>query len=198
MDDLNSNYWNERYAQGQIGWDLGTASPPIASYIGQIKDKNTRILLPGCGNGHEAVLLATLGFNHVTVLDIAPLAVENLQKKLINFPHIRILCEDFFGHQAEYDLILEQTFFCAIDPSLREQYVQKMNDLLAPNGKLVGLLFANEFEKVGPPFGGNIVAYQQLFAPYFIIRTMEQCYNSVRPRQGNELFIHFEKKHILS
>ncbi|PAC27580.1 methyltransferase domain-containing protein [Flectobacillus sp. BAB-3569] len=193
---MNKDYWNERYAQGQTGWDLGKASPPLENYIRQLDNKDLKILLPGCGNGYEALLMAELGFTNLTVLDIAPLAVEKLQHKLQSYPSVRILCEDFFEHVDSYDLILEQTFFCALPPSMRKQYAQKMAELLAPQGKLVGLLFASEFDKAGPPFGGTTEEYLQLFNPYFKSEILEPCHNSIRPRQGNELFIKWVKKDL--
>ncbi|NBA76197.1 methyltransferase domain-containing protein [Emticicia sp. ODNR4P] len=193
---MNKDYWNERYAQGQTGWDLGKASPPLENYIRQLGNKDLKILLPGCGNGYEALLMAELGFTNLTVLDIAPLAVEKLQHKLQSYPSVRILCEDFFEHVDSYDLILEQTFFCALPPSMRKQYAQKMAELLAPQGKLVGLLFASEFDKAGPPFGGTTEEYLQLFNPHFKSEILEPCHNSIRPRQGNELFIKWVKKDL--
>ena len=140
--------------------------------------------------------MAELGFTNLTVLDIAPLAVEKLQDRLQSYPSVRILCEDFFEHVDNYDLILEQTFFCALPPSMREQYVQKMAELLVPQGKLVGLLFATEFDKAGPPFGGTTEEYLQLFSPYFTDAILEPCRNSIRPRQGNELFVKWVKKDL--
>lgn len=193
---MNKDYWNERYAAGQTGWDLGKASPPLKDYIKQLGNKDLKILLPGCGNGYEALLMAELGFTNLTVLDIAPLAVEKLQDRLQSYPSVRILCEDFFEHVDNYDLILEQTFFCALPPSMREQYVQKMAELLVPQGKLVGLLFATEFDKAGPPFGGTTEEYLQLFSPYFTDAILEPCRNSIRPRQGNELFVKWVKKDL--
>ncbi|MDI9866733.1 methyltransferase domain-containing protein [Flectobacillus sp. DC10W] len=193
---MTKEYWNERYAKGQTGWDLGTASPPLEEYIKQLGNKDLKILLPGCGNGYEALLMAELGFKNLTILDIAPLAVEQLQNSLRNYPTVRILCEDFFAHQDQYDLILEQTFFCALPPSMREQYVQKMSELLKPEGKLVGVLFASEFDKAGPPFGGTTDEYLQLFSPYFKSEILELCHNSIRPRQGNELFVKWVKKDL--
>ncbi|MDI9875342.1 MULTISPECIES: methyltransferase domain-containing protein [Bacteroidota] len=193
---MNKDYWNERYAAGQTGWDLGKASPPLEDYIKQLGNKDLKILLPGCGNGYEALLMAELGFTNLTVLDIAPLAVEKLQDRLQSYPSVRILCEDFFEHVDNYDLILEQTFFCALPPSMREQYVQKMAELLVPQGKLVGLLFATEFDKAGPPFGGTTEEYLQLFSPYFTDAILEPCRNSIRPRQGNELFVKWVKKDL--
>ena len=193
---MTKEYWNERYANGQTGWDLGTASPPLEEYIKQLANKDLKILLPGCGNGYEALLMTELGFKNLTILDIAPLAVEQLQNRLRNYPTVKILCEDFFTHQDQYDLILEQTFFCALPPTMREQYVQKMAELLAPQGKLVGLLFASEFDKAGPPFGGTTEEYLQLFNPYFKSEILEPCHNSIRPRQGNELFVKWVKKDL--
>ncbi|MDI9870955.1 methyltransferase domain-containing protein [Flectobacillus roseus] len=193
---MNKDYWNERYAAGQTGWDLGKASPPLEDYIKQLGNKDLKILLPGCGNGYEALLMAELGFTNLTVLDIAPLAVEKLQDRLQSYPSVRILCEDFFEHVDSYDLILEQTFFCALPPRMRKQYVQKMAELLAPQGKLVGLLFASEFDKAGPPFGGTTEEYLQLFNPYFKSEILEPCHNSIRPRQGNELFVKWVKKDL--
>src|SRR4249920_959124 len=118
--DLDGNYWNNRYDSGTAVWDLGEVSPPLKDYIDQLTDKNTRILIPGCGNTHEADHLLKLGFTNITVIDIAPALVANLKEKYIDNPNIKIILGDFFEHQGTYDLVLEQTFFCAIDPSLRK------------------------------------------------------------------------------
>ena len=96
---------------------------------------------------------------------------------------------DFFAFQGNFDLIVEQTFFCALNPSLRKAYVEKMKSLLIPSGKLVGVMF-NLPEKVdGPPFGGSIKEYHSLFSKHFNSISIEPCYNSIEPRQGNEVFI---------
>ncbi|WP_257098027.1 hypothetical protein [Sphingobacterium sp. E70] len=47
--------------------------------------------------------------------------------------------------------MLEQTFFCALDPILRKKYSNKMADLLHPHGILAGLMFNRTFESAGPP-----------------------------------------------
>ena len=68
-----------------------------------------------------------------------------------------------------------------------------MNDLLVRKGKLVGLLFDFELTEKGPPFGGSSTEYLNLFAEKFKNITLERCYNSIKPRNGNELFFIFEK-----
>jgi SAM-dependent methyltransferase len=189
QQEPNAQFWENRWTNREIGWDLGEVSPPIKEYIGQYKNKNHRILIPGCGNAHEAEYLINEGFTDITLIDISPTATAILQEKFTDSPQVKIVCEDFFEHNGEYDLILEQTFFCAISPTLRKKYVEKMRSLLSEEGKLVGVLFNVEFEKQGPPFGGFQSDYQSLFEKHFDFKSFEPCYNSALPRADSELFI---------
>lgn len=190
---LSKDYWNNRYETAETGWDLKNISPPLKAYIDQLTNKNLRILIPGCGSGYEAEYLLKQGFYDVTVIDFAPLAVEKMKSYMSEYQTIKIVCADFFTHTDKYDLILEQTFFCALDPSLRTKYVQKMSELLPEDGKLAGLLFGVQFPN-NPPFGGSREEYLDLFSNNFKINLLEPCYNSVKPRAGNELFFNFSKK----
>ena len=188
MENLSSNYWNERYKIFAIGWDLGEISPPIKAYVDQLEDKSVAILIPGCGNAYEAEYLHRKGFTNVHVLDFASEPIADFKKRVVDFPENHLHQDDFFIHQGQYDLILEQTLFCAIDPLLRADYVKSVKRMLSPKGKLVGLLFNRQFEG-GPPFGGHKTDYEKLFSQEFSIVEMNECYNSVAPRKGSELFI---------
>lgn len=192
---LNQEYWETQYKTNATGWDLGKVSPPIKEHFEDIENKNCRILIPGCGNSYEAEHLLEMGFTDITVIDIAPTLIENLQEKFQNKSNLKIVLGDFFEHQGEYDLIVEQTFFCALPPKMREKYVQKMHQLLATDGKIVGLLFNKTFES-GPPFGGNATEYVQLFDNHFELLQMDLCHNSIKPRANSELFIEFQKKDL--
>jgi SAM-dependent methyltransferase len=184
---LSANYWNERYLQNQTGWDIGHVSTPLKEYFDQLTDKNIRILIPGGGNSYEAVYLLEKGFTNITVVDISEVVTDQLTTKYTN-PHLHIITSDFFALQGQYDLIIEQTFFCALDPSLRVKYVQTVKELLTDNGKLAGLLFNREFD-TNPPFGGNAEEYRQLFSSAIRILVLEACYNSIPARAGSELFL---------
>lgn len=188
---LSDQYWSDRYISGQTGWDTGGPTTPLKEYIDQLTNKDISILIPGCGNAHEAAYLADKGFTNITLIDISAILVKQLKEKFAG-ANIKIVHGDFFHHTNQYDLILEQTFFCALDPAQRKDYVEKMYTLLKPGGKLAGVLFNKNFEG-GPPFGGNADEYRKLFSPLFYIKTMEACYNSIKPRGGTELFIIFEK-----
>lgn len=191
---LNSNYWEERYQNNETGWNVGEITAPLKEYIDQIDDKTIRILIPGAGNGYELEYLIQNGFENSYVVDFAPTPLENIQKRLPELDSEHLIQSDFFELKGQYDLIIEQTFFCAIDPELRKSYVQKMKSLLKPTGKLVGLLFQFPLTEVGPPFGGSVEEYKNLFGNDFTIKTLETAYNSIKPRKGNELFFIFISK----
>lgn len=194
---FDKNYWNSRWENSEIGWDIGFASTAISEYFLQVENKEIKILIPGCGNAHEAELLLEKGFKNITLLDIAPKACEIISKKFLHHT-IEIVCEDFFKHQGKYDIIVEQTFFCALNPDFREKYMEKMYELLHDGGKIIGVLFNKDFERNTPPFGGNIDEYKNLFEKKFKIKTLENCYNSIKPRQNTEIFINFQKQNINS
>lgn len=192
--NLDENFWNERYRLNDTGWDLGQVSPPLKAYIDQLSDKNMRILIPGCGNSYEAEYLLKNGFTDITIIDIAPTLVNRLKSKFQSNQNIKIVLGDFFTHNAEYDLILEHTFFCALEPNLRKNYVEAMKGLLVKGGKLAGVFFNKEFAMPGPPFGGSNTEYLTLFEDAFNFRIFESCYNSFSKRAYSELFVILEKK----
>ncbi len=194
MNELNARYWNDKYEHGYTGWDIGHPSPPLQEFIDQLKDTEQHILVPGAGNGYEVEYLWKCGFKHITVVDLAKIPLERIDKRLPSGHTVKLIEGDFFDHNGEYDLILEQTFFCALDPYKRKDYSRKMKDLLKDNGILAGVLFNIEFDRPGPPFGGNAKEYRALFKPHFSIRRLDKCYNSISPRMDTEIFIYLEKK----
>lgn len=194
VNNLDKQYWENRYKENQTGWNIGYISTPIKLYINQLTDKSIRILIPGAGNSYEAEYLWLNGFKNVFVLDIAEQPLFNIKKRIPEFPDNQLLHNDFFKLGDSYDLIIEQTFFCALYPSLREAYVKSIYSLLRPKGKLSGLLFDFDLTDSGPPFGGSKTEYFNLFNNHFNIRTLEPSINSIKERQGKELFFIFEKK----
>jgi len=189
---LDKKFWKERYANNNIGWNIGYPSTPLKQYIDQIEDKTLKILIPGAGNSYEAEYLWNLGFKNIFVADIANQPLENFKQRVPEFPANQLLNIDFFELEDSFDLILEQTFFCALNPNLRKNYAEQMHRLLKQNGKLVGLLFNFKLTESGPPFGGTVLEYKTLFQNKFQIIHLENSINSIKEREGKELFFIFE------
>ena len=191
---LNETFWDNKYKSEQTGWDIGFISTPLKKYFDQLTNKELKILIPGGGNSYEAEYLHNLGFKNVYVVDISATALANFQKRAPSFPNQCLINIDFFELNDSFDLIIEQTFFCAINPDLRPKYASKMSELLLTNGKLVGLFFNIPLFENNPPFGGTKKEYIPYFKPYFKLDIIEDSYNSILERRANELFIKFIKK----
>lgn len=186
---FDAKFWDDRYREHTTGWDIGYPSTPLKEYIDQLTDKNIRILIPGCGNGYEAEYLMQQGFQHLTVIDISSVLTTQLAERLKAYAgkELNIITGDFFEHAGQYDLLLEQTFFCVFPPAMRPKYAEKVKELLAPGGTIAGVLFNRDFD-AAPPYGGHIESYIPIFQKQLHLKKMEPCRNSIKPRQGAEAF----------
>lgn len=193
MNTFTPEYWDERYLQNETGWDIGHISTPLKEYFDQLLDKDVKILVPGAGNAYEVEYLFHHGFKNTYLLDFSKKGIESFTKRYPDFPVNQIIEGNFFEHSGQYDLVVEQTFFSAISLSTRKKYAQQCFDLLKPGGKLVGLLFAHEFDFEGPPYGGTMEEYQKLFSPLFSIEVLKTAHNSIQPRKDRELFFKLRK-----
>lgn len=189
---LDAQYWDAQWKSNTIGWDLGVPAPPLVAFMDTIENKEAKILIPGCGNAYEAEYLVSKGFKNITLIDISETACAILKVKFLNQSAVRVLCEDFFKLEDKFDVIIEQTFFCALPPIMRQRYVWKMHSLLNDHGILAGLLFNRQFD-VSPPFGGSLEEYEKLFQTAFHIDQLSTANNSVTPRANTELFFSFVK-----
>lgn len=196
MPTFNSEYWDNRYKEQETAWDLGKISQPIKTYADQLIHKDIKILIPGAGNSYEAEYLWKSGFKNIYILDIATSPLISFKNRVVDFPESQIVLGDFFDITQKFDLILEQTFFCALPPEKRQAYAKNSEELLNRNGKIAGVLFDFPFTEKGPPFGGSTQEYELLFKPSFHIKTLERCYNSETTRENKELFVIFEKRNL--
>ena len=195
--NLSEEFWDNRYQSNETGWDIGRVSRPLQMYIDQLTNKKLKILIPGAGNAYEAEYLWQNGFKNVYVVDLSKTALKNIKSRLPEISSNQLIHGDFFDLEDSFDLILEQTFFCALNPNLRSNYASKMHELLNSDGKLVGLLFNDQLNRTHPPFGGSKSEYIKYFEPYFKLEIIEACHNSIESRLGRELFLKLVKKEIL-
>ena len=192
MKNTIEDYWTNRYKEKRTCWDIGQPSTPLKEYIDQLEVKDIRILIPGAGNAYEAEYLWNKGFKNVHILDISNIPLENFKKRNPSFPSDQLICDDFFQHKGQYDLILEQTFFCSFPPTKtnRDHYAKQVHHLLSNKGKLVGLWFNIPLtgNMENRPFGGDKMEYVGYLRPYFNIKSFNACFNSITPRINSELF----------
>ena len=195
-NNLDNSIWNLRYQNNQTGWDLGQVSEPIKKWFENQENKKINVLIPGAGKGYEVKYGFENGFENIFYMDFSSMAGDLFKETCPEFPKGQILVGDFFSLKKPlfFDVIIEQTFFCAIDPVLRPIYVEKTNEILKENGEIIGLLFNREFDTKGPPFGGTEKEYKKLFKSKFNLKKLENCLLSSLPRKDYEFWIEFIKK----
>ena len=120
METLNAEYWSQRYKENRLGWDIGHVSTPLKDFFDLLSNKCIDILIPGAGNAYEAEYLFKNGFQHITVLDWAQEPLDNLKKRVPDFPEKDLICEDFFKHEGKYDIIVEQNLLLCIASYVKE------------------------------------------------------------------------------
>lgn len=186
----SAEYWNRRYIEGNTPWDLGYPSPALMDYVRNHASKETKILIPGGGHTPELPALWDEGYRHVYVCDWSEKALEYAKSQNVEIPEDRFILGDFFKLEDDFDLILEQTFFCAISPRLRSEYAQTVARLLQNNkGELAGVFFHRDFEHDGPPFGGFEEDYLKVFSPHLNLVRSGMNEKAINPRMGSELFM---------
>ena len=181
--------WQSHYENNDLGWDLGQVSPPFVKLWQDKKLPLGKVLIPGCGRGHEVAFLADKGFE-VTAVDFSQGAITYLKNTLKEKNlSCQVLHKDFFSlddsHDGVYDLVLEQTFFCAIAPPQRKDYVQKVSRVLKPEGMLIGLFYHTDKEG-GPPFNTSYEDIKNNFSEYFHIQLLEKTLLSSEQRKNKE------------
>jgi len=188
--------WNQRYVEGDTPWDKGAAHPVLGEMLthGALSG---RVLVPGCGTGHDVRALARRGLE-VVGLDVAPLALERAAAHAAAGGETYVL-GDLFDLPAElrgaFDGVFEHTCFCAIDPAWRANYVTAVASALHPGGRLLAVFYADPGQDgEGPPFGCSATELDGLFGRDFRILEEHTGFATFEHREGRELLRLFERR----
>lgn len=186
--------WNQRYAEGRTGWDLG-AVPPVVEREAKARLASasgpSRVLVPGAGKAHDARGWARHG-HEVTAVDLAPLALEAARElaeaegvtlELVQ-ADVTALPDDWTDR---FDLVWEQTCLCALPPELRVPYLDELARVLAPGAELLALLWDHDMEG-GPPYAMTQPLVESLLTPRFEILGREAVEDSPADRKGEWLW----------
>ncbi|MBO9665852.1 MAG: methyltransferase domain-containing protein [Bdellovibrio sp.] len=196
-DVEEESFWSQIYKREENpGWNLGEPAEALKDMIPRLKISRSRILVLGCGEGHDAALFAAAG-HVVTAVDISPVALERAKKLYGHMENLTFVEADLFNlpqnWDKSFDVIFEHTCYCAINPELRQDLVKVWNRLLADGGHLMGVFFAFE-KRQGPPYGGSEWELRQRLKSHYLPIFWGRWQKSVPNRQGKELFIYAKKK----
>ena len=171
MAGPTKQFWDEHFAAGDTPWDRGESSPQLGAWLSSGVLRPCRILVPGCGSGHEVAELAMARFE-VTGLDYADNAIARTHRRLKDTGADATLVQaDVLAWQPDrpFDAVYEQTCLCALYPDQWRDYADQLHRWLAPGGRLYALFLqllrpgAAEGAVQGPPYHCDINAMRALF-----------------------------------
>lgn len=183
-DSSRPEFWDVRYTSGETPWDFQGVPAALKAFL-KISQPGSA-LIPGCGAAYEVRAFHESGWQ-VTAIDFSAVAVERARSELEALAS-RVVQDDFFTHdfgRRRFDLIYERTFLCALPPRLWPAYVNRMTELLCPNGKLVGIFLYGE-ESNPPPYPLNPEKAGELFKKKFSVIKSVPVSDSLPIFQGNE------------
>ncbi|MBC7802846.1 MAG: methyltransferase domain-containing protein [Candidatus Parcubacteria bacterium] len=165
------SFWDQRFAEGDTPWDRGAANPQLGLWLAAGALQPCRIVVPGCGAGHEVAVLAAAGFE-VTALDYTPEAIAQTRQKLgAEGLEATVIEADVLDWRPRkrFDAIYEQTCLCALYPDQWRDYSLQLHRWLIPGGRMHALFVqlpragaADGFIE-GPPYHCDINAMRALF-----------------------------------
>lgn len=191
------NYWTDIYnSEGNPGWNLGEPAEALKDMLPRLKLPKSRVLVLGCGEGHDAAYFAREG-HAVTAVDISPEAIARGKKHYGHLSNLQFLEMDLFKLPREwdksFDIIFEYTCYCAISPDRRNDLIKIWNRLLNDQGQLMGVFFTFE-KREGPPYGGSEWELRERLKSFYQFIFWGRWKKSIPRRQGKELFILAQKR----
>ena len=171
--------WQRRYEQNDTPWDKGVSAPALTTFLRENQIAG-RVLVPGCGRGHDVRALGTQPNISVVGLDISSTAVA--QAKELSSPSdldVNFIVGDFFDLPSQlkrsFDWLVEHTCFCAIKPEQRPDYVLAAASALRMGGKIFGIFISTPTRRVVPR-----LPFPERNSPNFSILTLRCSKNGCR------------------
>ncbi|CAN0231737.1 unnamed protein product [Ectocarpus sp. 4 AP-2014] len=166
-------HWSGGISKGDR-WDTGVVSPALQKLLDEGVLPTGRALVPGCGRGYDSIAFGKSGYDSIG-LDLSPTGVEQAKALLAEEKEedisgkVEFRSGDFFKFSPEqegkFDVILDYTFLCALDPAARDDWADHMVSLLSPEGELVTIIFPIVEKEGGPPFAVSESIVSDLLEP---------------------------------
>lgn len=168
---METSFWIDRWQRNEIGFHQESVNAYLQTFWPRLGlPAGATVFVPLCGKSRDLLWLAAQGYR-VLGVEISPIAVaafftENglapervATEAFVQWRHdeLTLLCGDFFAltpqQLQDVAAVYDRASLIALPPTLRERYVQRLAELLAPGTEV--LLISLEYpphQMQGPPF----------------------------------------------
>lgn len=149
LDSSDLAFWEDRYHANRTPWELPGAPPALLRFLAA-NGVAGRVLIPGCGIGHEVRAFVQAGWPALAI-DYSPAAIDRARHALGALGD-RVKLADFFRDDlgGPFELVYERAFLCSMAPHCWRDYAQRMAEIVRPGGCVVGI-FTYGAEPEPPP-----------------------------------------------
>lgn len=187
-DPNQASFWDERFERRFTPWDQGGVPQQLQSFVQQAAQPLCT-LIPGCGNGYEAALLAQAGWD-VTAIDFSHAAVQSARAAIAPWGS-HVIEADFFSYAPPrpLQLIYERAFLCALPPAMRAAIARRWAALLPAGGWLAAYFYIDDSPArslKGPPFSITRAELFALLQPDFELLQEAAVSDSIAVFAGKE------------
>lgn len=193
-----SKEWYENWFSGKekiLGFNIGRPHPGLIEILDNRLLKAGRVLVPACGIGYDAVLLAERGFE-VVAFDFSVNAIKKAESKAKSRGKLkgslRFVVEDIYNlpdsYRNAFDYVVEIGNFQAMSVKERREYVQTMAQVLVSGGKCI--VICKKYPPLTPgPKGLKKASLQKYFSSGFKVERIEPVlmYRKAPPPDGLRL-----------
>ena len=188
---MERDFWEARWAAGQVGFHQGRPNPLLEHHAGLIHDRR-RILVPLAGKAVDMRFLAERGHD-VVGIELVRGAIEaffeeqEIETNEVEVGRFRglvgggvtLLAGDFFETTPEllgrFDAIYDRAALVALPSEMRARYVEHGARLLGSGGRVALITFAYDQAKMdGPPFSVDDEAVRLLYAGHDVALVEER------------------------
>jgi thiopurine S-methyltransferase len=161
---LDRRFWEQRWAEGAIGFHRGAVSPALERYARSMFPPDSKILVPLCGKSHDLDWLAAHGFavhgvEYVEQAVRAFFAERGLEPERVgdtwSVQGLAIQCASIFTADLDgpFGGIWDRAAMVALPLADRPAYVRRLRELVEGGAVLLLESFTYEAETMsGPPF----------------------------------------------
>ena len=190
--------WESRYQNGDTPWDKGLPHPALVHWLSH-SDMTGRILVPGCGSGHDVRAIAQKKTGKVIGMDFAPSAIRAAS----TFPAVgneTYILGDFLTGDAmalgPFDWMFEHTCFCAIRPERRADYAREAARAIKPGGFFLAIFFMDpeNADPNSPPFASTHRQLDEFFLPSFQNMDFQSDIPTYPERENREHLVLFQRQ----
>ena len=177
-------------------WDMNGPTPLVEELLalGAAEGLSVpaRIAVPGCGYGHDAARLASLGFD-VTGVDFAPRALVGARSRYGEA--VRWVEADWLESSLPlFDAVFDHTCFPSFPPERRVAVAAAHAGKLRPAGLWLGAFFSAVSKNADPPFAIGPAELRTLAEASFDVLHLGEATRSHPARAGREFLLVARRK----